>query len=297
MDSEFVKKKRIGEIFLEMGVITDVQLRAGLERQAVVQKRIGEILVDNGLITEDDVAYALAKQFGVQYFDVDSLVLDPGLMHEFSSTLITQEEFLPVRKVDNRLYIAIHDPTDLTVLDQIRVATQLEVRYAVGAKIKIKQKIESFYQDHGDNIAPAPGIQEPVVQPVAAPEPESITPPVPAPPPPAAPVSYPPPPAPVYAEAAPAPMESVQPSPPPEFLSIPEQSVHSSRIAADIATEFIDAARSAQVEITFHMRAGGTVKGLVASYDSKVILLIMRQKREIVFWDAVSGASYLLPGP
>jgi len=295
MESEFVKKKRIGEIFLEMGVITDVQLRAGLERQAVVQKRIGEILVDNGLITEDDVAYALAKQFGVQYFDVDSLVLDPDLMQEFDQKLITQEEFLPVRKVDNRLYIAIHDPTDLTVLDQIRVATQLEVRYAVGAESKIKKKFEDFYRDQSGSVAPSPGLQEPVVQPVAAPAPKPIAPPVPEPPPPAAPVSSPLPQAPIYAEAAPAPMEP-QPFPSPEFLAVPEQPVQTSRPTADIATEFIDAARSAQVEITFYTRTGGTVKGLVASYDSKAILLIMRQKREIIFWDAVSGASYLLPG-
>lgn len=282
MESEFVKKKRIGEIFLEMGVVTDLQLRTGLERQAVVQKRIGEILVENGLITGDDVAYALAKQFGVQYFDVNSLSLEPALMEEFSRELIVQEEFLPIRKVDERLYIVVHDPTDLTVLDQIKTATQLDVRYAVGAKGKIMTMIKQYYSAENTMMyqlasppvsAPPTVAVSPALEPAAPPSP------------PAGPVAVP----------APPPVAETPPAyePGPDFFEL--QKPVPSTESDDIVSDFIAMAKKSEVEITFHMKSGNTVKGIVSSYDSRVVLLIMRQKREIIFWDAIAGATYLLP--
>ncbi|MDP7420664.1 MAG: RNA chaperone Hfq [bacterium] len=275
MESEFVKKKRIGDIFLEMGIITDLQLRTGLERQAVVQKRIGEILVENGLITEDDVAYALAKQFGVQFFDISSLSLDPVLMNEFAKDLIVQEEFLPIRKVDERLYIVIHDPTDLTVLDQIKTATQLNVRYAVGAKKKINTMISQYYSTENSML------DEPTAQPEA--------------PPPVTPSSPPPPPEPVIsAEPPPEPVDLPFPFEP-EPVVEPQTQPDLTRIDT-IIINFIETARAADVEITFHLKGGNSIKGIVTDYDARVILLSIRQKREIVFWDAVAGATYLLPG-
>ena len=71
MASEFIQKKKIGEILVSKGLITSEQVQGALEVQRENRnKRVGEIWVESGIISEEILARALATQYGVPYFDV-----------------------------------------------------------------------------------------------------------------------------------------------------------------------------------------------------------------------------------
>ncbi|MBI4871989.1 MAG: hypothetical protein HY814_10545 [Candidatus Riflebacteria bacterium] len=75
MTSEFIQKKKIGEILMSKGLITQQQLETALRIQREDRsKRVGEIWVEAGIITEEVLARALAAQYNVQYFDLANFV-------------------------------------------------------------------------------------------------------------------------------------------------------------------------------------------------------------------------------
>ena len=69
MLSEFIKKRKIGQILMDMGFITEEQLFMALEQQKESKQLLGRIMVEEEIIDEDGLAMALARQFDVDYIN------------------------------------------------------------------------------------------------------------------------------------------------------------------------------------------------------------------------------------
>ncbi|MGP1345241.1 MAG: GspE/PulE family protein [Phycisphaerales bacterium] len=142
--------KKLGEILVGAGIITQDQLETALGMQKGMGKRLGEVLVDAGFCAEEDVARALAKQFRVEYVDVlDEKVaagIDPSSMSSkpgVAEDLIKKHLILPLGKDDRgRLRLAVSDPTNLELQDMLRFRLNVEVDPLIAARGRIKQYID-----------------------------------------------------------------------------------------------------------------------------------------------------------
>jgi len=150
--SEFIEKKKIGQIFLEMGLVNEAKLKAGLERQYVLKKRIGEILVDANYITEDDVAKALSIQFNLKYIDLSNFILNEELLAYFSYEDIKTFEFLPVKKLGNMIICVIHDPTRLTEMEILKAKVPFQLKYIVASKSKLLKVLNQYIKQKEEEI-------------------------------------------------------------------------------------------------------------------------------------------------
>ncbi len=139
-------RKKLGEILVGAGKVTQAQVETALGMQKGAGKRIGEVLIDMGAAREEDIAQALATQFGVDYVDPGA----PGVGEKIDIKLIPEELVrkhlvLPMGKERGRLQLLVHDPRDLEMLDMLRFRLNTEI----DTKITTRGKIKAFLDTKG----------------------------------------------------------------------------------------------------------------------------------------------------
>lgn len=148
MLSEFIEKKRIGQILIEQGYIDAEQLTEALEKQAETQELIGQILIELKYLSDEQLARGLAIQFGVKYTDLSDFQLDEDLMRELPDNLIQMYRFLPVSidEETNTMTVVTFDPTAVEMFDSIRVVTGYEVEYLLAEEARLDKVLSAYYK-------------------------------------------------------------------------------------------------------------------------------------------------------
>jgi hypothetical protein len=140
-------KKRLGEMLLEAGIIDETQLKAALGHQRQWGVRIGQALVDLKLATEADIVAALAVKFG---FDVARLEgLEPYALEQALKLLprefAVRNNVLPMAADTASVTVAMSDPTNLAIVDEIRFRTGRKVKVCIGGDREIADAVLRHY--------------------------------------------------------------------------------------------------------------------------------------------------------
>jgi len=134
--------RKIGEILVEMGSLAPAEVRLVLDQQSQSGKRFGETAIARGLLADERVAQALAQQFGLEYVDLDNVVLDPELDASLPAELPIRYNFIPLQKTDEGLVIAVSDPTNVAELDDLEMQLDMPLVCRVAAKGKLTALLE-----------------------------------------------------------------------------------------------------------------------------------------------------------
>ncbi|MBR58943.1 MAG: type II secretion system protein GspE [Myxococcales bacterium] len=119
---------RIGEIFVERGWCTANAVDRALAVQSERGGRLGEILISQEEITEDQLLSALSLQSGIELItELDPEAIDPGLVRDMNMAYARDNLFLPIEQGPHSLRVAIHDPFNTFVLDDLQVMFAQEV--------------------------------------------------------------------------------------------------------------------------------------------------------------------------
>jgi len=140
------RRLKLGEILLQEGKIKDTDLEQALSVAKGSGKRLGETLVELNFIKDGDCAQALAKQFGVDYINLDS----PGVAQEVDTGLIPEELIkkhfvLPLGRKNGKLRLVMNDPMDLQLLDMLRFRLNCEIETALASRSQIKAFIDDRF--------------------------------------------------------------------------------------------------------------------------------------------------------
>jgi hypothetical protein len=146
-------KKRLGELLIDAGVIDETQLKAALGHQRQWGIRLGQALVDLKLASEQDVVKVLAKRFG---FEVARLDQVEAYAHQQAVALVPREfaqkhNVFPMAADTSSLSVAMSDPTNLAVVDELRFRTGRKVKVSIGGDREIAAAVKAAYpsQDGG----------------------------------------------------------------------------------------------------------------------------------------------------
>jgi len=114
-------RKQMGQILIDMGLITQAQLEQALaeQKQGEDRKLLGEAIVDLGFATEDQIVEALAKANDMPYAKLTPRLADPRVIPVLPRDFIDKQCVLPLFKVDNVLTVAVHEPTNVFLLEEI----------------------------------------------------------------------------------------------------------------------------------------------------------------------------------
>lgn len=138
-------KKRTGEILIEMGLITPLQLEEALNEQKTSHLRLGEILMSQGLLTGIELTEALARRFGVQFVDLGAMKIDAS-----AANLITEKDArryaaVPISYVDDHtVLVAMVDPANIFAIDDLRILTGYDIEPAIATEEDIFAQISKL---------------------------------------------------------------------------------------------------------------------------------------------------------
>ncbi len=139
------ERKKIGEILVSMGAITPAEIRLVLERMQVLGENFGSTGVAEGIFTAEVLAQALARQFNLEYLDLDEFIPDPELLGSLPAGMALRYRFLPIRRDGQGMVVAIADPTDVATRESLELLLDmpLSLRVAVESKIvRILERVE-----------------------------------------------------------------------------------------------------------------------------------------------------------
>jgi type IV pilus assembly protein PilB len=146
------RRKLLGRILKDMGLITESQVQEALAIQRERGGAIGEILVERNYITRDDLALALATQAGMEVVNLDNLEIPQDALSRVSPSVAQVYRVVPVRFHNNVLTVALADPTHLKTLDDLRFLLNCEVKGAVATEAVVDRAIQKYYSTQ-ENIA------------------------------------------------------------------------------------------------------------------------------------------------
>jgi len=143
-------RKRLGEILIEQKIIDEEKLAKALKYQEQNRCLIGESLIKLGYATEEQVAIALSKQLGIPYASIQNQILKPEKGQDIEKIIpekfARDNKIIPLFVENGVIAIAMSDPTDLMLLDNIRAMTGMDVQVFISTKAQILKVIDSFYQ-------------------------------------------------------------------------------------------------------------------------------------------------------
>lgn len=139
---------RIGEMLVQAGIIKKEDLEKALERQKETGKRLGSTLVEMGLIDEKTLVKFLAKQLGVPPVDLSTLKTIPqDVLSLIPAEMAYRYQILPLGRKGNILFIAMVDPTNIAVIEEIKFSTGLEISPAIALESALNQALRKFYPE------------------------------------------------------------------------------------------------------------------------------------------------------
>ena len=129
-------RKRIGEILVQAGILDNAGLRAALAEQRRWGGQLGRVLIDMKLVSEEALVRALSHQMNFPTVDLDKLDVADATLELVPGELAEQHSLIPFNLDGKFLDVAMSDPTNLGIIDELRIRTQLNVRpYLAGPKM------------------------------------------------------------------------------------------------------------------------------------------------------------------
>ncbi len=138
------KSKQLGQILIELGMITPEQLEQALEEHRRTPKSIGRVLIDMGMIKEGDLVRALAEQVGLEFVDLAEHPIDPTATTLLPEALARRYRAIPIGERDGKLLVAMSDPANVYALDDIRTITNRDVQPLVATAGDVERAIQKF---------------------------------------------------------------------------------------------------------------------------------------------------------
>ncbi len=142
-------RRKLGEMLVAAGKLSETQLKGALERQKRTGGRIGELLVAEGLITEEDVVRMLSEQGGIPFVSdkvLRTMPVPKALLPLLPLEKAERLETVPVAQQGKELVCAMREPRDLARLDELKFVTGSPVRGIYATEGAIRRAIGRFYR-------------------------------------------------------------------------------------------------------------------------------------------------------
>jgi type IV pilus assembly protein PilB len=137
--------ERIGDLLIREGVITKEQLGHALQEQKQNGTRIGYNLVKLGFIQETELTKMLARQYKMPAVDLSRFELDPKIAKLVPTDLAVKHLVVPLKRDGRTLTVAMADPTNLGVLDDLKFITRYDIFPVIAGEFTLRAVIEKHY--------------------------------------------------------------------------------------------------------------------------------------------------------
>lgn len=139
------QKKRIGDILREQGLITEEQLKQGLDEQRSCGMQLGKCLTKLGFITDEKLLDILSAQLDVQHVVLENYTFSRELLRIIPEEMARKHKAIPLFVQDGAVTFAMADPSNLRTLDHLKFKTGKEIEAVIATEKSILAAIDKNY--------------------------------------------------------------------------------------------------------------------------------------------------------
>ena len=145
--------RRIGQILVDLGYISDEQLELLLEEQ---QQRpgqlLGQVAMDMGLIDDEKLAQALGEQMSLRTVALGDLTIAPEVLAMVTEPMAQMYRIIPTECDDSTLTVAMCDPQNLAVQDELRTFLGYNIAVVVATEPAILAALDRYYGENTESV-------------------------------------------------------------------------------------------------------------------------------------------------
>lgn len=145
-------RKPIGQILKDMELVTEGQIQEALEIQKDKGGAIGRILVELGYVTEEEILFALGAQWDMEIVNLDEISIPPEIIEKVPPSIANIYKVVPVEMDDGTLVVAMSDPLNVGLLDELKFMLDYPVKGAVSNEGAIDRALKRYYGDQVESI-------------------------------------------------------------------------------------------------------------------------------------------------
>jgi|HubBroStandDraft_6_1064221.scaffolds.fasta_scaffold24965_3 type IV pilus assembly protein PilB len=149
-----MKRKKLGEILQEGGMISAADLHQLFEEQKGKMVRLGELILERGLVDKPSLVKALEEVSRVQYLDCSTVQCEAAVLQLVPKAMAVRLDVLPVGMDQARLVVVMAEPQNIATIDELRFTCGKDISPRLGFRAEILSAIVRNY-DHFVSTAPA----------------------------------------------------------------------------------------------------------------------------------------------
>jgi len=137
---------RLGDLLIKEGLITKEQLEKALQEQKANGTRLGYNLVKLGFVQETEITKMLARQFRMPAVDLSRFEVDPKIIKMIPADIALKHLVLPLKKEGRVLTVAMADPTNMGVIDDLKFVTRYDIFPVIAGEYTLRTAIDKNYE-------------------------------------------------------------------------------------------------------------------------------------------------------
>lgn len=140
-----IMKKRLGDLLVDNGIISQEQLEEALVEQRKSKRKLGDLLITQGYITEQQLIEVLEFQLGIPHVSLFKYQIDPAITQIIPESMAKRYQVLPFMKEGNKLMVAMADPLDYFAIEDLRMSTGFRIEPAISSRDELTRAIARHY--------------------------------------------------------------------------------------------------------------------------------------------------------
>lgn len=142
------KKKRLGDLLVDAGILTEEQLVEALQRQKEKQQKLGITLIDMGITTEEQITGALHQQLNLDMVTLSEITISEEIIRLVDESVLRRYTLIPFafnKYNPGILRVAMADPLDIIAIDDISIVTNYQIEPVVSTSTDVAAAIDRYY--------------------------------------------------------------------------------------------------------------------------------------------------------
>jgi type IV pilus assembly protein PilB len=143
--------KKLGAYLLAAGLVDEDTLSRALEiqrGQSYPKTKLGRLLIEMGLTDDVDIAKTLASQLNIDFVHLRNLKIPKEVLQTVPASIVKTSNIIPISKKGKKLIVAMANPLEQYVIDDLRFITHLDVGITVAPETEVRDAIERYYTNN-----------------------------------------------------------------------------------------------------------------------------------------------------
>jgi len=147
-----ITEEELRELLLNKKLLTPEELEKAIDETKKLKRPLERVIIDMHLLKKEVLYKAVAEKLGVEYKNLDNLEVEEDLLKIYPEELARSTKSVPLFIKDGILHVAMQDPQDISLIDQIQLFTNYPIEVYFSSAQEIEDALNRIYQKKEENL-------------------------------------------------------------------------------------------------------------------------------------------------